>query len=126
MAVLIHDEPQWPMPSPLTREPSLRRLRVWEVNATLVAVITERGIGTSVTNAAREAYTAVHLRFPGARVFEHYPADVGVSDVEHFDEISFTPEGRMEWKPWPLAVIVEWLGPDALEQPGDSATGAPT
>lgn len=117
MAELIHDEPEWPMPS-LTREPSLRRLRVWRVGeGALVAIITERGEGTSVTNVAREAYAAVQARYPGARVFEHYPADVGADPAEHLDEITLTREGRTVWKPWPVAVIAEWIGPNVLEQP---------
>lgn len=115
-ARLIRDEPAWPMAS-LTSAPSYRRLRVWSLpDGGLVAVITERGPGTSVTNVAEHAYAAVRRDHPGARVFEHYPAEQGVSDQEHFDEITVT-NGRPSWVPWPAAAIALWLGPEALETP---------
>ena len=42
MAVLIRDDPEWPMPTP--HQPTPRRLRVWRLDdGCIAAVITERG-----------------------------------------------------------------------------------
>lgn len=116
-AQLIRDEPRWAMPS-LTRGPSYRRLRVWRLpDGAMLAAITERGEGTSVTNVAEQAYAAVRREHPGARVFEHYPATEGVEGEEHFDEIQMHPSGTPRWARWPAAIMAEWIGDDALEDP---------
>ncbi|MDN5894783.1 MAG: hypothetical protein L0H93_12230 [Nocardioides sp.] len=115
-AELIRDEPAWPMPS-LTPTPSLRRLRVWRLpDGGHVALITERGPGTSVTNVAERAYAAVRRDHPRTRVFEHYPAQLGILGEEHFDEITVV-DGKPIWSPWPPAAIATWLGKSALEDP---------
>lgn len=117
-AALVHDDPTWPMPSFTPGRTSPRRLRVWRIaDGTHLAFITERGPGTSVTNVAERAYAAVRQRFPDARVFEHYPAEAGVSSEEHFDEITLDSRGGPRWSPWPAGAIAEWVGSTALEEP---------
>lgn len=113
-AHLIRDDRRWQMPS-LTAVPSVRRLRVWQLDdGTLLVFITERGENTSVTNVAEHAYAKVQREHPGARVFEHYPSKIGASLDEHVDEITLTDRGTPHWSRWPAAVIADWIGPDAL------------
>jgi len=51
-ALLIHVDPEWPMPG-FGGTVSPRRLRVWRTDTGAVwVVITERGAGTSITNVA--------------------------------------------------------------------------
>lgn len=71
-AVLIRDDGEWIMPG--FGRPSPRRLRVWRLaDSTLLAVITDRGPGTSVTNVAEHAYAKVRSEYPDeiVRVVEH-------------------------------------------------------
>ncbi len=121
-AVLVLDDPEWPMPQHAAepgRTPATvpRRLRVWRLaDATLLAVITERGPGTSVTNVAEHAYAALTRRYPGPlRVIEHYPAESGVDNAEHFDEITLLPTGAPRWRRIPIARITGWCGPAVLD-----------
>ncbi len=68
MALLIRDDPEWPMPG-FHGQDSRRRLRVWRCdNGGLAAVITERGAGTSVTNVAQDAHAATAGQPPGEAV----------------------------------------------------------
>lgn len=136
--VLVLDDPEWPMPQ-CTAEPGRtpatmpRRLRVWRLaDGTLLAVITERGPGTSVTNVAEHAYTVLARRYPGGRlrVVEHYPADTGVDDAEHFDEITLLATGAPRWRRIPIARITGWCGPTVLDDmpelpPDPDDTGRP-
>jgi hypothetical protein len=121
-AALVLDDPEWPMPQHSAepgRPPATmpRRLRVWRLtDGTLLAVITERGPGTSVTNVAEHAYAALAHRYPGRlRVVEHYPAETGVDDAEHFDEITLLPTGAPRWRRIPIARIIGWCGPTVLD-----------
>lgn len=89
------DDRTWEMPTYEGEPPSLRRLRLWETNAGgLLAVITETGDGTPVTDVAGRAYAAVRERYPEARVFEHYPELR--DEAETLDEITVV-DGRPAW-----------------------------
>jgi hypothetical protein len=126
-AILLLDDPTWPMPQPVRSwrspdrpEPSApRRLRVWRLpGGTHVAVITERGPGMSVTNVAALAYAALAERYADVplRVIEHYPPE-GPSTPEHFDEILVEPGEGQTWRHLPLTDVVAMLGVGVLDPP---------
>lgn len=108
MSRLTVDDPSWSMPAYEGEPPSPRRLRLWETNGgDLLAVITESGEGTPVTDVAARAYAAVRERFPAARVFEHYPESR--DEAETLDEIT-VDNGRPAWtRVRPHDVDRDWL-----------------
>lgn len=115
-ASLLRDDPEWMMPGLGPASP--RRLRVWRSNdpqQTVVAVVTERGPGTSVTNVAGDAFRRIAEHYPGVplRVFEHYPAD-RVSP-EHFDEITLDSHGGPKWTRWTARQLVALCGDGVLD-----------
>lgn len=115
--MLIRDQADWPLPA--APSPSRRRLRVWRLaEGTVVAVITERGDGTSVTNVAEPVYAAMVAEYKGAmvRVFEHYP-EAGSDWPEHFDEIIRLVDGRLSWRRVSQAEMVELVGSDVVLGP---------
>jgi hypothetical protein len=120
-AVLIHVDPEWPMPG-LGGTVSPRRLRVWRTDIGAVwVVVTERGAGTSITNVAEVVVPLIRARYPGARVVEHYPPEPG--SLEHFDEIVFTAE-CLRLRRIPVEEIVALLGRQAGRR--CSGTAKPT
>lgn len=108
MSRLKVDDLAWEMPTHEGEPPSLRRLRLWETNGgDLLAVITETGDGTPVTDVAASAYAAVHERYPNARVFEHYPELR--DEAETLDEITVV-DGRPAWtRVRPQDVDQDWF-----------------
>jgi len=102
------DELEWEMPTYEDQPPSLRRLRLWETtHGGLLAVITETGDGTPVTDVAARAYAAVRERWPEARVFEHYPRSR--DEAETLDEITVV-DGQPRWtRVRPHDVDRDWL-----------------
>jgi hypothetical protein len=112
---LVLDDPEWPMPQPHGRQPSIpRRLRVWRLpGGTHIAVVTERGPGMSITNVAEHAHAALTKQFPGPlKVVEHYPDDDYRG--EHFDEITVTRR-TPSWRPLATEQMVAWCGPSVLD-----------
>ena len=111
-AVLIHVDPEWPMPG-FGGTVSPRRLRVWRTDTGAVwVVITERGAGTSITNVADVVVPLIRARYASARVVEHYPPEPG--SPEHFDEIVATAE-CLRWHRIRVEEIVALLGEQVLD-----------
>lgn len=110
MSRLTVDDLTWEMPTHEGEPPSLRRLRLWETTGgDLLAVITESGQGTPVTDVAERAYAAVRARYPRARVFEHYPELR--DEPETLDEITVV-DGCPAWtRVRPQDVDRDWLPP---------------
>ncbi|MDN5851802.1 MAG: hypothetical protein L0K86_02945 [Actinomycetia bacterium] len=108
MSRLKVDDLSWEMPAHDDEPPSLRRLRLWETSrGDLLAVITEAGDGTAVTDVAARAYTAVRAKFPHARVFEHYPEFR--DEAETLDEITVL-DGLPSWtRVRPQDIDRDWL-----------------
>lgn len=108
MSRLKVDDLSWEMPTYEGEPPSLRRLRLWETTrGDLLAVITESGDGTAVTDVAARAYSAVRERFPAARVFEHYPESR--DEAETLDEITVI-DGEPSWtRVRPQDIDRDWL-----------------
>lgn len=112
MSRLKVDDLAWEMPTYDDEPPSLRRLRLWETTrGDLLAVITESGDGTPVTDVAARAYSAVRERFPDARVFEHYPKFR--DEAETLDEITVI-DGVPAWtRVQPQDIDRDWLPLDS-------------
>jgi hypothetical protein len=82
-----------------------------------MAVITERGPGTSVTEIAEHAYAQVLAEHPSqlVRVVEHYPDDGQSICGEHFDEITVTAAGDPRWTPWERSEMIALVGEGVLD-----------
>ena len=108
MSKLKVDDLAWEMPTYEDEPPSVRRLRLWETrDGDLLAVITEAGEGTPVTDVAERAHAAVQERYPNARVFEHYPELR--DEPETLDEITIV-DGRPAWtRVRPQDIDRDWL-----------------
>ena len=113
-ATLQLDDPTWWYIG-FHGQPVTRRLRLYQVSRTqYLAVVTEEGAGTSITNAAEHVAAQLSADFPGRqiRLIEHYPA--GPLEEEHFDAVAFTAAGNPTWTRIPTEQIVAQLGPDLL------------
>ena len=118
---LIRDEPTWGYLPP-NGIPTNRRLRVWRTDVgRLVAVITEDGDGTSITNAAAQVAAQIAAQYPDdvTTIIEHYPptGDGRGPHAEHFDEVRImaaTPDGKLEpqWRRLPIPDVIRLLNTD--------------
>lgn len=96
-AVLIRDDPNWTYVWPGHRT-TTRRLRVYRTApGRVTAILTERGPGTSITNAAKVINRKLADEYPDDVVLqvEHFPLDAGCG-MEHFD--GFDPNRAQH--PW--------------------------
>lgn len=112
---LIHDDPEWPLPGLGGGPSSPRRLRVWQRPAgELLAVITERGPGVSVTNVAEHVHAALSAAYAGRplRVLEHYPPEPG--ELESFDEITVVA-GQPHWRRLSTPDLIAAVGAAVLD-----------
>lgn len=101
------------------RRTSPRRLRVWRLSdETVLAVVTERGPGPSVTNVAEHAYAALSRAYPGPlRMLEHYPPGA-TSSGEFFTEVTVV-DGHPSWRRLRTADLVARLGAGVLDDMPD-------
>jgi hypothetical protein len=78
-------------------------LRVWTTTGGHLAVVTEQGMGCSVTNAAEQIRTAlIELYGPGVVQLEHYPTEQRVGDGATLDQVEVIA-GRPRWRRiWPV------------------------
>jgi hypothetical protein len=90
-----------------------RRLRVWlDGNGGLIAVVTEAGTGTCITDAAAQVHhhlTAVEYPGQRVRVFEHWPADTDEGADEQFDEVLVDGVGEVSWGSIPAGPFTSLL-----------------
>lgn len=102
--ILVADEPSWAYPSSCAGGGGLALLRVWRTadNGHL-AIVTESGVGVTITNSAEEITAKLSGRFTGPLVvLEHWRAGDG-ADHERLDQV-FAPAGHSpRWRPvWPI------------------------
>lgn len=119
-AELIGDDPEWPMPEFVDgRRTWPRRLRVWRLpDQTVLAVVTERGPGPSVTNVAEHAYAALSRLHPGPlRMIEHYPPGA-TSMGEFFTEVTVV-DGLPKWRRLRTPDLVAQVGAGVLDDMPD-------
>jgi hypothetical protein len=83
----------------------LARLALWRAPVGHVAMVSDLGIGASVTNSAENVWAALVVDYPGPLVLlEHYPggAQGGELDEEHIDQADVV-DGQPRWRRiWPI------------------------
>jgi hypothetical protein len=103
---LVVDEPFWRHPAwGLARE-GVAHLRIWTTAADLpghVAVVTETGLGNSVTESAGRIWADLARRYgPSLVLLEHHPAPELAEGVETLDLVRVGAEGSPQWtRVWP-------------------------
>ncbi|MER6125341.1 hypothetical protein ABT173_22425 [Streptomyces sp. NPDC001795] len=112
------DEPAWTYPSSCAGGGGIALLRVWRTaDGGYLAILTENGIGVSITNAAEEIGAKLAANFPGPLVvLEHYRAGDG-ADHERLDQVLVLPGRSAQWRAvWPVppanpdyAVLRDWM-----------------
>ncbi|MBF6333587.1 hypothetical protein [Nocardia transvalensis] len=103
----IEDIPNWRYPSACAAGFGIAHLRAFgDVGADLV-IVSERGIGASVTNSAEYIWAAVAEDFGDRNgdvpvLLEHWPAGAGATEEEHLDQVVVV-DGVPRWRPiWPV------------------------
>lgn len=87
------DEPTWTYPSTCAGGGGVARLRVWPTDQNgHLAIVTEKSMGVSITNAAEDIYTKLAAAHPGPLiVLEHWPAGDG-APYDRLDQVH-APQG---------------------------------
>ena len=110
---LIRDDGTWAFRD-ADDSPVTRRLRVWrDGTGGLIAVVTEAGTGTCITDAAAEIHQQLtRVEYPSQRVrlFEHWPADTDEGSDEQFDEVLLDGAGEVTWMYIPAGPFASMLG----------------
>jgi len=110
---LIRDDSTWAFHD-ADDSPVTRRLRVWlDGTGGLIAVVTEAGTGTCITDAAAEIHQQLtRAEYPSQRVrlFEHWPADTDEGSDEQFDEVLLDGAGEVTWMYIPAGPFASMLG----------------
>lgn len=106
---LICNDPFWRYPSRCLAGEGVAHLRVWEtangtpgqVGGTRLAVVTETGLGASITNSIQDIHAALTNAYgPRIVLLEHWPAGTGADPHEHLDQaviINGEPGWRRIW-----------------------------
>ncbi|MGA5819881.1 hypothetical protein ACPC54_18715 [Kitasatospora sp. NPDC094028] len=98
----LRSDTDWRYPSACAAGHGVARLRVWTTSTPgqVLAVVTELGIGATVTNSAAEIHTELTARYgPGTVVLEHWKAR---SEREHHFAQTALVEGEPTWRAvWP-------------------------
>jgi hypothetical protein len=104
LGALIADDPWWPYPSACLAGGGIAHLRVWMLDGQdgHLAVVTETGLGASVTNSIEFIWRKLIRLYPGPlTLLEHYPAaESPAGDGEHVDLVDVTgthPEWQRIW-----------------------------
>lgn len=139
LGVLIADDPWWRYPSPFCAAgDGIAHLRVWDTPAGgHVAVVTEAGLGASVTNSAEGIIGALQARYGHPlTLLEHWPDGetitwpVGAPTVlgEHIDQVHtglFRPRWRRVWPVHPdnpdYDALAAWFGEHGRRVAGSEA-----
>lgn len=102
--LLVEDDAAWTYASACVGSGGIALLRVWRTtDGGHLAIVTENGIGVSVTNSAEEIGAALTACFPGPLVvLEHYRAGDG-TNYERLDQVLTGPGRETRWRPvWPI------------------------
>ncbi|MGW1290761.1 hypothetical protein ACWD4N_46200 [Streptomyces sp. NPDC002586] len=112
------DDPVWAYPSHCAGGGGVAHLRVWATDQNgHLAVVTEKGIGVTITNAAED----IHAKLANAHrgplvVLEHWTAGDG-APYARLDQVHMASSGEPQWRAvWPIppanprfAVHHEWM-----------------
>lgn len=106
LGALLADDGFWCYPPGSGVVGGAARLRVWAATGGgHLAVVTELGIGASVTNSAEGIWGKLTACWPGDLVLmEHWPASETLSgDDEHLDQVVIGDDPRPRWRRiWPV------------------------
>jgi hypothetical protein len=105
LAEMVADDPWWRYPSRCAAGDGIAHLRVWQLEGRdgHLAVVTETGLGASITNSAAEICAELARIYPGPlTVIEHWPAGEAYPvDDEHLDLVC-VHDGSPQWQRiWP-------------------------
>lgn len=100
---LVVDEAMWRYPSGTLAGAGYGHLRVWTTSpAGHLAIVSEVGLGASVTNSAEHIWAELIDRFGRPLVLlEHWPAGEGLDREDTLDQVHIAP-GLHPWRRiWP-------------------------
>lgn len=98
------DDPAFTFPASCAGGGGMAGLRVWRTaDGGHLALVTEKGLGVSITNAAEEITAALNARFRGSLVIlEHWLPGDG-ADHDRLDQVLVPPGRAPRWRPvWPV------------------------
>lgn len=104
-ADLVVDEPFWRFQPPQFLPGGVAHLRVWTTRAggdERLAVVTELGLGPSITNSIEHIWRVLADEYPAGRLvlLEHWPASESLGE-EYLDQV-LVGEGEPQWRRvWP-------------------------
>jgi len=101
------DDPFWRYPSGAGAGEGVARLRVWAASGGTghLAVVTELGLGASITNSIEDIWNDLRARWHGdLTLLEHYPAAESFpDDGDHLDQVIIGPGREPAWRRiWPV------------------------
>jgi hypothetical protein len=104
---LVADDPFWHYPSASTAAEGVAHLRVWLTAGCEpghLAVVTETGPATSVTESAGRIWAALARRYgPSLVLLDHHPAPEAVEGAETLDLVRIGADGSPHWtRVWPI------------------------
>jgi hypothetical protein len=103
---LLVDDPFWQYPAWGLAQEGVGHLRVWltaDPGPGFLAVVTETGLGSPVTESAGRIWADLARRFgPSLVLLEHHPAPELAEGVETLDLVRFGTDGSPHWsRVWP-------------------------
>lgn len=102
----VIDDPVWTYPSRCAGGGGIALLRAWPTDrGGHLAILTDSGVGVSITNAAEDIAPKLAKLLPGPLVvMEHYPR-TGPDCQEHMDQVVVV-NGVPHWRPvWPIPPV---------------------
>lgn len=103
---LLTDDPWWRYPSACLAGEGIAHLRVWAAAYGSVrgylAVVTETGLGASVTNSIEDIWEQLFARWRPLTLIEHWPAAEALGE-EHLDLVHVDDRREPSWsRIWPV------------------------
>lgn len=104
-AELVVDEPFWRFQPPQFTPGGVAHLRVWTTRSgggEWLALVTELGLGPSITNSIEHIWRVLAGQYPAGRLvlLEHWPAAESLGE-EYLDQV-VVGEGEPQWRRvWP-------------------------
>ncbi|MGV9836696.1 hypothetical protein ACWDUL_21245 [Nocardia niigatensis] len=103
----VEDIPDWSYRSSCAAGYGIAHLRAFGDLGTELVIVSERGIGASITNSAEHIWAAVADDFGNRNgdvpvLLEHWPAGAGATEDEHLDQLVVI-DGKPHWRRiWPV------------------------
>lgn len=103
---MLVNDPFWRYQSGTAAAGGVAHLRTWATSdneGRRVAVVTETGLGSSITNSIEHIWSSLVAEAPGVEtvLLEHWPAEAGAGEGEHLDQV-VVDNGQPQWRRiWP-------------------------